>query len=96
MLSYRPPIILPGQIYLNQEVNEYIVVVRNNRGTITYEGIGIRGMIDDEMLLDRFPPVDPADLEPHELAELQQFLADELKVGFIRDTVEYYEEEVAA
>lgn len=67
------PIILPGQLYLNVELNEYLIVTQNHLGQIFYEGVGFRGQAEDQTFIERFQPVDPEDVEEAELKELIAF-----------------------
>jgi len=43
----RTPLIEAGQIYLNEGLNEYLIVTKNARGQIWYEGAGFRGQLED-------------------------------------------------
>jgi hypothetical protein len=83
----RSPIILPGQVFLNEEANEYAVITSNNRGQISFSGNGFRGQCEDVSFLERFPPVNPEDLTTMEHAELLSFCKDGtvLSTGFIED-----------
>jgi hypothetical protein len=85
----RSPIILVGQVFLNEDANEYAVVTNNNRGHISFSGMGFKGQCEDVMFIERFPPVDPEDLETMEYAELLSFCPDGtvLATGFISDEV---------
>ena len=87
MNAARPPLIVPGQIYLNTDVNEYLIVTANYRGHILYEGVGFRGQAEDTTFIERFPPVDPADIDKLELAELLSFCGDDVQpsTGFIAE-----------
>jgi len=85
----RAPLILVGQIYLNQDplVNEYLIVTNNNRGQISYEGVGFKGQSEDYTFIKRFGPVDPEDVDTPELQELLSFCPEgtEALVGYIAD-----------
>jgi hypothetical protein len=70
----RTPIIVAGQVYLHPDLNEYLVVVKANQGEIKFKGRGISGVNDLEMFLERFGPVDPADLTTDEVQQLQGLL----------------------
>lgn len=70
MNPIKAPLILAGQVYLNADLNEYLIVTSNNRGQIFYEGIGFKGQAEDMAFIERFGPVDPVDVEPDELEEL--------------------------
>ena len=65
----RTPIISVGQVYLHP-ANEYLVVTKVNRGDIGFQGPGFTGMHEVELFLERFGPVDPADLTEAEQAVL--------------------------
>ncbi len=62
----RTPIIVPGQVYLSTEYNEYLVVVKAIKGDIQFRGTGFNGMHESELFLERFHPVNDADLSEHE------------------------------
>lgn len=81
------PILLEGQVYYNPELNEYLVITRKRGETISYQGVGFKGMAEDEVFLARFQPVDPIDLMNDEKKQLLSFCRDQvdLKVGFIQD-----------
>jgi succinate dehydrogenase flavin-adding protein (antitoxin of CptAB toxin-antitoxin module) len=81
----RTPIIAPAQVYLHNEHNEYVVVTKVNRGDIQFRGNGFYGMNESELFLERFSPVDPADLTTDETNELTMFLASPqpLLVGWV-------------
>ena len=83
----RPPLIVTGQIYLNEALNEYIIVTKNNRGQISYAGNGFMGRQIDEDFIDAFPPVDPEDVSPEELNMLISFCPSGTvpRVGFIKE-----------
>ena len=87
MLNHRAPIILAGQIYLDEQKNEYIIVTKNRGGFVSYSGNGFRGQRDDEVFIETYPPVDPADVDPAELQNLLSFCdpGTEPKVGFIKE-----------
>lgn len=78
------PIILPGQVYLNAELQEYLVVTGTKNGRARYRGPGFGGLMDSEDFIQIFGPVDVSDLWPDEHAELEAFVPGvELKTGFI-------------
>lgn len=81
----RTPIIMPGQVYLNPQINEYLVVVHSNRGDISFKGVGFNGRHDYERFLERFGPVDPEDLTAAEETQLLALLPDntKLSVGWV-------------
>lgn len=87
MNQSRAPLILTGQVYLNEDLNEYLIVTKNNRGQVSYEGVGFTGQAEDEAFIDCFKPVDPTDVEPDELLELLSLCpaGTEPKVGYIMD-----------
>lgn len=87
MKSTKPVIILPGQIYLDGEKNSYLIVTRKRGEVVSYVGYGFSGMLEDEVFVDRFQPVDPVDVEKEELDTLLAFCAvgTSAKVGFIKD-----------
>lgn len=87
MKSTKPVIILPGQIYFDDEKNEYLIVQRRKGETISYSGHGFKGMLEDEVFLERFQPVDPVDLSAGELQGLIDLCpaGTTAKVGFIAD-----------
>jgi hypothetical protein len=92
----RTPIIIAGQVYLHPEQNEYLVVTKANRGDIRFKGPGFSGVHDVELFLERFGPVDPADLTEAEQALLLGLLGDgtKLSVGWVEpDDAENDEEE---
>lgn len=63
----RTPLIEAGQLYLNDSLNEYLIVTRNNRGQVYYEGSGFRGSCEDYTFLEKFQPVDPEDVDEVEI-----------------------------
>jgi len=63
----RTPLIEVGQIYLNEGLNEYLIVTKNARGQIWYEGAGFRGQLEDFDFTEKFPAVDPEDVDPIEI-----------------------------
>ena len=75
----RTPIIVVGQVYLHNDLNEYAVVVKSTRQQIQYRGKTDSGQIfgglnEAEVFLERFGPVDPADLTKEEVATLTSLL----------------------
>jgi hypothetical protein len=83
----RSPIILVGQVFLNEDANEYTVITNNNRGQLSFAGIGFKGQCEDVAFIERFPPVNPEDLDTMEYAEMLSFCPDGtlLSTGFIED-----------
>lgn len=86
MIPTRAPVIVPGQLYLSEELNEYLIVTKNNRGQISYAGVGFKGHSEDQSFVERFRPVDPADVEPQEIQTLLDLCPHSTKVstGFIQ------------
>lgn len=89
MLQQRAPIILAGQIYLQEELNEYLIVTKNARGQVTYAGIGFVGHAEDQSFIERFNPVDPTDVDPAEVEQLLTLcpLNTKASTGYISDHV---------
>ena len=87
MKQSKPIIILPGQLYYDETKNEYLIISRHQGDTTSYEGHGFRGMLETDEFLERFQPVDPADLEQEELDELVNLCRVPVvpKIGFIKD-----------
>ncbi len=77
----RTPIIIPGQVYLNDEINEYLVVTKTNRGDISFCGNGFSGRHDYERFLERFGPVNPEDLTSSEETQLKSCIEDTVKLS---------------
>ena len=82
---FKNPIISIGQLYLNETLNEYIVVTKNDRGYISYAGNSCRGKLEGENFIEVFPPVDPIDLSDSEKDILLQLSTSgvELKIGYL-------------
>lgn len=70
MNNQRAPMILTGQMYLNAQLNEYMIVTKTNRGQVSYAGAGFKGNSEDFSFIERFKPVDPLDVEPQEILSL--------------------------
>lgn len=87
MISNRAPLIKAGQVYLNEGLNEYLIVTRNNQGQVSYAGPGFRGSLEDFDFIDKFPAVDPVDIPPDELAELVAHcdIGTPASIGFISE-----------
>ena len=66
----RAPIITEGQLFLNEQLNEYLIVTASRRGQITYAGSKFKGHAEIESFLERFQPVDPVDVDAAELSGL--------------------------
>jgi hypothetical protein len=81
----RTPIIVPGQVFLHTNLNQYLVVVEARQGEIRFKGVGFAGMNDVSVFLERFEPVDPVDLLPHEAQELLTLVRPgvNLSVGWV-------------
>ena len=60
-------IILPGQLYLNDDLNEYLIVTGSGCGQIKYAGPGFSGHAEIDGFLERFQPVHPDDVSTEEL-----------------------------
>lgn len=80
-------IIVPGQVYLHTEVNEYIVVTKVNRDTVFFKGPGLSGHNYIEVFIKRFQPVNPEDLTNDEYVVLSQLLTTPtaLSSGWVND-----------
>jgi hypothetical protein len=87
MKSSKPVIILPGQLYLDEEKNAYLIVTKKHGEVVSYAGPGFRGMLEDDVFLNRFPPVDPEDVSAGELSGLLGLCpaGTTARVGFIKD-----------
>lgn len=85
MIPVRSPLIQAGQFFLHEGLNEYLIVTKNDRGQITYQGNGFRGSLEDVDFLEKFPAVDPADVDEVEVDLLLSFCppGTEASVGFI-------------
>lgn len=85
MLQQRAPIIAAGQIYLNAELNEYMIITKNARGQVTYAGNGFVGHAEDQSFIERFKPVDHADVDQDEIVSLLKLCPPKTQVstGFI-------------
>ena len=81
------PIILVGQLYLHDDLNEYLIVTKRKGDEVSYAGPGFRGCIEDEVFIDCFQPVDPVDVDADELASLIAMCPAGTKAttGFIKD-----------
>lgn len=85
MLSNRAPLIKVGQLFLNEGLNEYLIITRNNQGQVSYAGNGFRGSLEDFDFIEKFPAVDPSDVDPTELLQLLSNCPDGTSpsVGFV-------------
>ena len=75
MIQSRAPMIAAGQLYLNEELNEYAIVTNNARGQISYSGFGFKGHSEDQSFIERFKPVDPTDVDQDEIKVLLSYCA---------------------
>lgn len=87
MDSKRSPLITEGQVYLNTDLNEYMVVTHVNRSQVSYMGRGFRGQADSFAFIEQFQPVNPTDLSSVEIDALFEFVPnlDELKIGYLEE-----------
>ncbi len=85
MISNRAPLIKVGQLFLNEGLNEYLIVTNNNQGQVSYAGNGFRGSLEDFDFIDKFPAVDPDDVDATEINELLAHCPPdtEATIGFI-------------
>jgi hypothetical protein len=85
LISNTLIIISVGQLFLHPVLNEYIIVTKSNKGQISYKGVGISGLKEDESFLESFGPVDPEDVSDEEIQVLLSFCPSgtKAKVGFI-------------
>ena len=83
----RTPTVRVGQIYLHEGLNEYLIVTKNNRGEVYFEGNGFRGHAEDVSFIERFPAVDPADVDDVEIEYLLTMCppGTEATVGFVEE-----------
>lgn len=87
MYQEKLPIVLAGQVFFDDEKNDYLVVTYARGDVISYSGHGFKGMLDIDIFIDRFQPVDPEDLTDTEKTQLLSLCSGEtvLKMGFIKD-----------
>lgn len=87
--SNRAPLIHVGQLFLNEGLNEYLIVTRNNQGQVAYAGLGFRGNLEDYDFIAKFPAVNPEDVDAAELAQLLEFCppGTEASIGFVGEGV---------
>ena len=87
MNNQRAPMILAGQLFLNEQLNEYLIVTKTSRGQISYAGSGFKGHSEDITFLERFKPVDPTDVSVDEVAGLLSLCSPGTRVstGFISE-----------
>lgn len=85
MISNRAPLIRIGQLFLNEQLNEYLIITKNNRGQISYEGNGFRGSCEDVDFIEKFPAVNPEDVDLVEVEYLLTFCPEGTvaTVGFV-------------
>lgn len=82
----RTPIIVAGQVYLHNDLNEYVVITKSTRGDIQYAGVGFSGANDIELFLKRFSPVDPRDLDQEDAVAMKSLLTNAktpLSIGWV-------------
>lgn len=65
-----PVLIKAGMTFLHLGYNEYIIVTKVTRGHITYEGAGFKGMMDPYDFMEKYPAVDPTDIDSDEIQAL--------------------------
>lgn len=87
-----PPGIFSGEIYLSNELNEYVIVTKSSHHEITYAGYGIKGKLEDEYLVTHFGPVDPEDVDQEELSYLLSLCpkGTSARFPFILEDSKYY------
>lgn len=73
MTTKHIPIIAVGQVFLNEDLNEYLIVSKNNFGQIYYAGPNFKGQSEVETFIERFAPVNPDDVVEQELSTLLSF-----------------------
>jgi hypothetical protein len=85
MNNQRAPMIHAGQLFLSEELNEYLIVTKSARGQISYAGAGFKGHSEDQTFIERFKPVDPIDVSVDEIAGLLSLCAPGTRAstGFI-------------
>jgi len=81
MLQQRAPIIAIGQIYLQAELNEYMIITKNARGQVTYAGKGFVGHAEDQSFIERFNPVNPDDVDASEVESLLSYCPTNTRVS---------------
>ncbi len=86
MSTKHIPIIAVGQVYLNEQLNEYLIVTKNNFGQIFYAGPNFKGQAEVESFVERFQPVNPEDVIEKELLTLLSFcpVNTSASTGFIK------------
>lgn len=74
-----------GQVYFNEDADDYLVVTKNERGQVQYIGHGFFGHSEDQSFIERFKPVDPEDLTASERLTLISLAPQgtKLQTGFI-------------
>jgi hypothetical protein len=87
MLQQRAPMIAVGQIYLHDDenLNQYIIVKKNAKGQITWGRPGLVGHTEDQAFIERFKPVDVADVDQDDLEAMLSVCPPNTKAstGFI-------------
>lgn len=96
MKAARQPIILAGQVYLDEKNNSYIVVTKKVGEMVSYQGqphssfVGIRGRLEDVDFIKLYQPVDPTDLTDEEYRELSSYAGlNTLHTGFIQQEEQF-------
>lgn len=81
----RPLLIQVGQLFLHEQLNEYMIVTRNDRGQISFEGSGFRGQLEDFAFIEKFQPVDPENVDQAEIEYLLTMCppGTEALIGFV-------------
>ena len=81
------PIILTGQVYYDETKNDYLVVYNRKGEMIYYKGLGFSGVMEDIDFIERFQPVDPADLTTEEASNLLSFCSSTttLRTGYLKE-----------
>ena len=77
------PLVQEGQVYLNANLNDYLVVVKASAGHVYYAGKNFKGQQEVEDFVARFKPVDPDLLDAEEIAALQIYTPVTLKMGWV-------------
>lgn len=87
MNNHRLPMIRIGQLYLHEDLNEYIVITRTERGQVRYAGNGVNGHAEAITFLEKFQPVDPMDVEPQEIHDLLELcpIGTRASTGYIKE-----------
>lgn len=81
-------LIIPGQVYFHQELNDYIVVTKSARNEIFYKCVGLHGHLEARVFLNTHRPVKVDVLTVHEKNKLSTALHE-----YIVLTDGYFEDE---